>query len=66
MSEANKELVRRHFEEIFNHKNLVVCDEIMAEDFVEHSCAFRTVCSWQGEWPSGHASNRRMVARTIS
>jgi predicted ester cyclase len=39
MSEANKELVRRHFEEIFNHKNLAVCDEIMAEDFVEHAAA---------------------------
>ena len=39
MSEANKELVRRHFEEIFNHKNLAVCDELMAEDFVEHAAA---------------------------
>ncbi len=37
MSEANKELVRRHFEEIFNRKNLALCDEIMAEDFVEHA-----------------------------
>lgn len=37
MSEANKELVRRHFEEVFNRKNLAVCDEIMAEDFVEHA-----------------------------
>jgi predicted ester cyclase len=37
MSEANKELVRRHFEEIFNQKNLAVCEEIMAEDFVEHA-----------------------------
>jgi predicted ester cyclase len=39
MSEANKELVRRHFEEIFNRKNLAVCDETMAEDFVEHAAA---------------------------
>lgn len=39
MSEANKELVRRHFEETFNRKNLAVCDEIMAEDFVEHAAA---------------------------
>ena len=39
MSEASKELVRRHFEEIFNRKNLEVCDEIMAEDFVEHATA---------------------------
>ncbi len=39
MSEANKELVRRHFEEIFNRKDLAVCDEIMAEDYVEHGVA---------------------------
>jgi predicted ester cyclase len=39
MSEANKELLRRHFEEIFNRKNLAVCDETMAEDFVEHAAA---------------------------
>ncbi len=39
MSEANKKLVRRHFEEIFNRKNLAVCDEIMAEDYVEHGVA---------------------------
>src|SRR5215210_3244996 len=37
VSEANKELVRRHFEEIFNRKNLEVCDEMMAEDYVEHA-----------------------------
>ncbi|HET7271882.1 MAG TPA: ester cyclase, partial [Rubrobacter sp.] len=39
MSEASKDLVRRHFEEIFNRKNLEVCEEIMAEDFVEHAVA---------------------------
>ena len=27
--EANKELVRRHFEEIFNRKNLAVCDDMV-------------------------------------
>jgi hypothetical protein len=31
MSEANKELVRRHFEEIWNRKNLAVTDELLAE-----------------------------------
>jgi hypothetical protein len=30
MSEANKELVRRHFEEIWNRKNLAA-DELLAE-----------------------------------
>lgn len=39
MSESNRELVRRHFEEIFNRQNLEVCDELMAEDFVEHGVA---------------------------
>ena len=39
MSETNKELVRRHFEEIFNQKNLAGFNEIMAEHFVEHAAA---------------------------
>ena len=39
MSEANKELVRCHFEEVFNRQNFAVCDEIMADDFVEHAVA---------------------------
>ena len=39
MSETNKELVRRHFEKIFNERDLAVCDEIMAEEFVEHGVA---------------------------
>jgi len=39
MSEANKDLVRRHFEEIFNQRNLAACEEIMAGDFLEHAVA---------------------------
>jgi hypothetical protein len=39
ISEAKEELVRRHIEEIFNRKKLAVCDETMAEDFVEHAHA---------------------------
>jgi len=39
MSESDKDLVRRHFEEIFNQQNLDACDEIMAEEFVEHGIA---------------------------
>src|SRR5215207_6835836 len=39
VSEANKELVRRHFEEVFNRQNFAVCDEIVAEDYVEHAVA---------------------------
>ena len=39
MSEANKELVRRHFEEIWNRQDLAVADELMAEDYLEHAVA---------------------------
>jgi len=41
MSEANKELVRRHFEELFNRRNLAVADELMAQDYLEHALALR-------------------------
>jgi predicted SnoaL-like aldol condensation-catalyzing enzyme len=34
MSEANKELVRRHFEELFNRRNLAAADELMAKDYL--------------------------------
>ncbi len=39
MSETNKHLVRRHFEEIFNRRDLGACDTLMAETFVEHAAA---------------------------
>ena len=39
MSHANKELVRRHFEEIFNRQNLDACDETVADDYLEHARA---------------------------
>ena len=39
MSESNKELVRRHFEEIWNRQDLAVADELMAEDYLEHGVA---------------------------
>jgi ketosteroid isomerase-like protein len=37
MSEASKELVRRHFEELWNRRDLAVADELMAEDYLEHA-----------------------------
>lgn len=37
--EANKALVRRHFEEIFNRQNFAECAEMMADDFIEHAIA---------------------------
>jgi predicted ester cyclase len=39
MSEATKELVRRHFEEIWNRKDLAAADEHMAQDYREHAIA---------------------------
>lgn len=37
--ERNRDLVRRHFEEIWNHRDLSACEELMAKDFVEHAAA---------------------------
>jgi len=39
MSEANKDLVRRHFEELWNRQDLAVADELMAQDYLEHAVA---------------------------
>jgi steroid delta-isomerase-like uncharacterized protein len=37
--DASKELVRRHFQEIWNERRLESCDELMAEDFQENAPA---------------------------
>jgi predicted SnoaL-like aldol condensation-catalyzing enzyme len=39
MTEANKELVRRHFEDIFNRQDLARADELMAPAYLEHAVA---------------------------
>ena len=39
MSDTNKNLVRRHFEEIWNQREMAACDEVMADDFSEHAAA---------------------------
>ncbi|HWD44254.1 MAG TPA: ester cyclase [Actinomycetota bacterium] len=39
MSEASKELARRHFEETWNRRDLAVADELMAEEYLEHAIA---------------------------
>src|SRR5512133_423408 len=39
MSKANKDLVRRHFEELWNRQDLTVADELMAQDYLEHALA---------------------------
>jgi steroid delta-isomerase-like uncharacterized protein len=39
VSEANKELVRRWVEEIFNSKDLDACDVLIAAEYTEHAVA---------------------------
>lgn len=39
MPDANKELVRRYFEELFNDRDFDVADKLMAEDYLEHAQA---------------------------
>jgi predicted ester cyclase len=39
MSEANKTLVRRYFDELFNQRSLDRVDEIVAQDYFEHALA---------------------------
>ncbi len=39
MSESNKELVRRLFEQVFNNQNLSICEDLMAADFIERAAA---------------------------
>jgi len=37
--DANKELVRRLFDRVFNDREVDLCDEIFADDYVEHALA---------------------------
>ena len=39
MSIHNTELVRRHFEQMWNQRDFAACDDLMAEDYVEHGSA---------------------------
>jgi predicted SnoaL-like aldol condensation-catalyzing enzyme len=58
MSEANKELVRRHFEQIWNNKDLAAADELMAQDYLEHAVApFGQVEPGRVDGPAARQSN---------
>jgi predicted ester cyclase len=39
MLEANKQLVRRHFEELFNRQRLDVADELVGAEYLENALA---------------------------
>jgi predicted ester cyclase len=52
--EANKALVRRHMEEVFNNKHLGVINETVAPDFVDHTNP--------PDWPAGREGHRQIVA----
>ena len=39
MSLSNTELVRQHFEQMWNERDFAACDDLMAEDYVEHARA---------------------------
>jgi predicted ester cyclase len=78
MSEANNELARRHFEEIWNRKDLAAADELMAQDYQEHAvapfgqaepgsvngpAAMRQTAEWLlGQFPDLHMTIEAMVA----
>ncbi len=38
-AEANKRVVRRHYEEVFNERRLDVAAELTSPDYVEHGLA---------------------------
>lgn len=52
--EANKALVRRHMEEVFNNKHLDVINETVAPDFVDHTNP--------PDWPTGREGHRQLAA----
>ena len=54
MSEANKELVRRLIEEIWNRRDLAIADELIALEYLEHAVA-----------PFGQAEPGRVSTPTV-
>ncbi len=54
MSEVNKALCRRFFEQVWNHRNLAAIDELVAPNYVRHGNA-------GPEFGTGPQSVRRLV-----
>ena len=52
LAEENKAVVRRLIEEVYNRGNLDIADELLAPDYVDHTCL-------QGNMPVEKASSDR-------
>jgi len=68
-TETNKIMVRRFFEEVFNHRNLAVMDEILASDIVNHNTrvhglenAKRLITSIIASYPDRHVTLDDFIA----
>ncbi|HXC77252.1 MAG TPA: hypothetical protein VNU19_09390 [Candidatus Acidoferrum sp.] len=67
MSDTNKNLVRRHFEEIWNQRKMAARDELMADDFPEHAAApLAATALGKVHGANRHARDRRVAAGPVS
>ena len=78
MSLSNADLVRRHFEQMWNERDFAACDDLMAEDYLEHArapfgttepgrvhgpTAMRETMNWLlGQFPDIHMQVDEVVA----
>ena len=59
-TEANKTLVRRFLDEIYNQNNLAVCDEILDAEFAAFEKAWAPV--WHTAFPDMHMTVDNLIA----
>src|SRR5262245_20747143 len=73
MSEANKALVRRLYEEVYNQENLDVVDELCAPNFISHMPYVsqptpgpagwkQAIVQWHRAFPDTHQTLETMIA----
>ncbi len=58
--EANKAIVRRLWDEVWNNADLAVADEIFAPEYAAHEQA--TVPGWRATFPDSHHTIEAMIA----